>query len=273
MLGSGVRKNSIVSLLGAVVALLSLILAATISTSAQAQSTSVNAVICAPSSTITIDEPASDSVVTEPSIVLKGAIAQTGQIVIEVDGEYSGVEPIAAGQLNFETTMELARGTHTIKLTAVDSCGNANTNASIVVTYTPQPSTPSNGDTTPTGVGDGTQPQNGVTISGEAVDPVKTPSNAVPSGPVADAFNSVLEWLNIAPIDHSDHTEPRMTLLGAISIALGTYMATIGIATTVVSHVASLSWFDRYRKSERYKIVSRGFRIFGLVLILAGFFL
>lgn len=244
-----------------------------ISLQASAQSTSVNAVICAGSSSITIAEPVSDSVITEPMVVFKGTVSQASQIVIEVDGQYAGVEPLNIGQLSYEVTTQLPRGTHTITLTAVDSCGGTNTSASSIVTFTPPPSTPSDGGATPTGVNDGTQPQDGVTISGETADPIQPPSSGILPGPVAEAFNGVLEWLNIAPLDHSADTESRMSLFGAVTIALGTYIATVGVATTLITHVASMSWFDRYKKKDRYKIAGRGFRIFGGLLVVIGFFL
>ena len=272
MRGSGIRKSNTFLLLS-VGALLCALFVMVTGMKVSAQSTSVNAIICTAGSSVAINEPASDSIVTEPLIVLKGSVNQASQIVIEIDGEYSGVEPLAAGQNQYEITVQLPRGTHTIKLTAVDTCGGTNAAASSVITYTPPPSSPSDGGTTPTGVNDGTQPQDGVTISGESIEPVRSSSGSILPAPVTETFNDVLKWLNIAPIDHSDPTESRMSLLGAITIAVGTYMATIGIATTVITQVASLSWFDRYKKSNRYSIASRGFRILGVLLIISGFFL
>lgn len=272
MLGSVARKSNLFFAFCLVI-LCSVTVAGVINLQAYAQSTSVNAVICAASPSIVIAEPSSDSVITEPMVVFRGTVSQASQIVIEIDGQYAGVEPLNVGQLSYDVSTQLPRGTHTVTLTAVNSCGGANTSASSVVTFTPPPSTPSDGGATPTGVNDGTQPQDGVTISGEAVDPMQSPSSGILPSPVAEAFNGVLEWLNIAQIDHSDDTADRMSMFGAVTITVGTYIATIGGTRKLITHVASMPWFVRYKKKDRYKIAVRGFRIFGVLLIIIGFFL
>jgi hypothetical protein len=118
---------------------------------------SVNAVVCSNTgdgATITITQPASDSIIDQPSVTLRGQVANATQIEIEIDGQYVNTVPLGANQASYETDVTLSEGTHTIGLTAPDVCQHGDGTASIVITYHPT-TPPSNGGTTPTDVGDG----------------------------------------------------------------------------------------------------------------------
>jgi hypothetical protein len=103
-----------------------------------------------PGAVITITEPITDSVVNQSLISFRGTVNNASQIEIDVDGQYSGTVAIGANQTSFSTNVTLSQGTHTIAMSANDICGGVDANDSVVITYTPEATKPSNGVTTPT---------------------------------------------------------------------------------------------------------------------------
>lgn len=105
----------------------------------------LQAIICGDTpATLTITRPESDSVLNESEIVLTGSVSQSSQLEVYVDDAFNGVESLPATATDYETKVQLAPGTHTIRLVAVDNCQVGNGTASVVVTYQPI-STPSVG--------------------------------------------------------------------------------------------------------------------------------
>jgi hypothetical protein len=226
----------------------------------------VNAVICGVGSYVNISSPLSDTVVTEPVVTIRGSVQQASQLEVRVDANFNGIVPIAETLQTYETTVELTPGTHTIVLKAIDSCGTQNNEATVVLTSAPKPSQPSDGSTVPTSTG-------GVTIGEPVEQPEENTAGIVPPV-IADTWDTILDWLNITTNDTSDSSAPRLSLLRALTLAAGTYLATIGLATTIVSFFAAHPPFTRFETTtERRKKASWFFRILGVVLLLCGFFL
>lgn len=234
--------------------------------SAQASS-EVNAIICGSGSSVTITSPASDSVVAEPTTILKGSIGQSSQIEVRVDGGFDSIISIDTTQLTYEAPVHLTTGTHTVTLKAIDSCGAADSEISIVLTYAPAPSTPSSGTNTQTTT-------DGVTIGSPQEGTVETGSRGLLPTPVVETWESILKWLNISSADISSSSSPKLSLLRALTIAVGTYLATIGLAVTAVNILASALPFKKNVPMKvRTQRIMRVSRIGGVLLLLAGFFL
>jgi len=119
---------------------------------AAAQS-NVQVVIChgTQPATLSIVRPKSDSVVSEPELVVSGTVSQSNQLEIYIDGAFNSVESLPAETSTYTTSAQLSAGTHTIKLVAVDACQVENASLELVITYQPI-STPSSGSQVPTNV-------------------------------------------------------------------------------------------------------------------------
>lgn len=116
---------------------------------------------------VAITRPANDSLVNSGQMALEGGVSGVNQIDVLIDGNYDQTVSIAAGQSSFATTISMTKGTHTIRITASDSCGFSTVSDAAVVTYRPD-GPPSNGAATPTTVG---QPDGGSsTGSGLTID-------------------------------------------------------------------------------------------------------
>ncbi len=276
MPGSVVKRINSLLVAASIAALLSVAWSGLHYTPAYAQASSTVVVaICGAGATISVTEPASDSVVTEPAIVFKGSVTQATQIEVEVDGAFDSVVSLGATQQTYEAPVQLSVGTHTVKLTAVDSCDGVNASTSSVITFTPPPGTSSSGASTNTGVNTGSSAgTGGVTIhSGEGADVRTAEPHNVVLQPLFDAFDGLSKWLNIAPVDSSyETTGAKLSLLRAIIIAVGAGLLIMGAPTSFVSRVALLFWFDRFGKKRR-RVVKYGIRIIGAVLLLGGLFL
>ncbi len=100
-------------------------------------------------SSITINSPQNDSVVSSQQVVVSGNVSNATQIEITIDGNYDSTLPLDPQANTYETTVNLSPGTHTIELVANDVCGQLNDSASVVVTYEPtiQPGTGAPGAT------------------------------------------------------------------------------------------------------------------------------
>lgn len=115
--------------------------------------TTIETLVCdgSASATLTIDTPASDTVVQSVPFTLSGTINNVTQIDIAVDGNYSGTIPVSANQTTYSTQFTISQGTHTVVLTGNDVCQVADPSETVVLTFAPPSSQPGGG-------GDPTQP-------------------------------------------------------------------------------------------------------------------
>ena len=165
-----------------------------------ATSTKVNATVCSGNSSnasLVISSPASDSVVTLMPLSITGTIGEITQVDISVDGQYNSTTPVSANQTSFLTSLQLAEGTHTIKLVGNDVCQYSNVTVTLVVTYHPNvspslgpvppaatvtTSTPSSSSNTPASqqaIDNGPEPLSNVPIIGALVPIVKNIGRAL----------------------------------------------------------------------------------------------
>lgn len=237
-------------------------------------STQIDVLLCETSSTVTLSTPVSDSIVTTPTVDVAGAVSQANQLEVYVDNVLDHIIPLTPSQTSFTGSVQLTAGTHTIKVVAIDACAGTNGSAQAVVTYQPpeEPITPPGGSTgseTPTEAG-GVQIGDPLPSSDSSED--KPPAETLL--PVA-IMAPLLEWLNINVADIGE-TE-SLSIWRAVTIGVGMYLLTVGMATVVVQSVATLPAIQAAIPGAtpglRTKWISRGFRLLGIAIILAALFL
>lgn len=87
---------------------------------------------------LTVLRPQSDSVVSEPKLPISGSVEYISQIDFFIDDVYNNTVALGFSATDFETSLTLNPGTHTIKLIATDSCSQTTHEYSLVVTYEPK---------------------------------------------------------------------------------------------------------------------------------------
>lgn len=110
------------------------------SVSAQEAGSRIEVMICpdADQSRFTVTAPQSDSVVSDPKILISGEVEYISQIDFFIDDTYNNTIALGFSETSFESTVAISPGTHTIKFVATDSCSNRTHNDSLVVTYQPK---------------------------------------------------------------------------------------------------------------------------------------
>ena len=98
----------------------------------------VTAQVCQSGATgsITLTQPVSDSVVTQPGVSVEGNVSLVSQVEIYVNNQYVKTVAVALGSTSFQTTVNLAPGTVTIRAQGNSLCGGLVTSSGVVVTYT-----------------------------------------------------------------------------------------------------------------------------------------
>ena len=238
---------------------------------AAAQGSAVNAIICSSGATVTLQQPVSDSIVTNPIVTISGQATQASQVEVYVNDQLDSISSIPVGQSAFSATTTVSNGTSTIKVVAVDVCQLQNGQASSVVTFNPPPeNSGSNGGDIQTSL-----PGQGVIIGGNYEVQPKSDDSQLPfldlvPPAVSSVFTAVSDWLNITTAFEQGDA-PRLTILRAMTIAVGSWLLAFGLATTALQWVASSApIFKRIPKSHRIKTIGRGVRGVGLVILIAG---
>lgn len=108
--------------------------------SAQDAGSRIEVMVCpdVDQSRFTVIAPQSDSVISDPKVILSGEVEYISQIDFFIDDAYNNTVALGYSETNFESTVTLAPGTHTIKFVATDSCFNRTHSDSLVVTYQPK---------------------------------------------------------------------------------------------------------------------------------------
>lgn len=246
--------------------------------SVQAQTTTggstVGAVVCAAGSTIVLNEPVSDSVVTQPEVELSGTVDQASQIEVYIDNVFDSIISLSMGQAVFNGSVQLSAGTHTVKVVAVHTCSGVNGTASSVITYTPPSSNvePSDGSEVPTEV------SGGVTISPESETeklPDEQPHSLLPEV-ITMPFERALEWLNVNTSDSSEGKS--LSFWRAAAIGGGLYLLVVGGTGMMISAIVgtptfSSGIFATVPPTTRRRIVAWALRFLGLAIVGAALLL
>ena len=154
---------------------------------ASAQTTQIGAKVCQSNSSasLTITQPQSDSVVRKAKLVIKGTASLVSQVEIYLDETYQRTVAVASSTGEYQTSISLTPGTHTIEARGSNICSGDVLERRVVVTYEvpippKKPTTPSVGTDIPTVINptpelSGQQPgtEGGVVVSNP--DPDQTP--------------------------------------------------------------------------------------------------
>lgn len=236
----------------------------------------IGATVCTNSSTITLTAPVSDSVVTTAAVPITGTVTQTSQIEIQIDGTFDSILPLTIGQTTFSGTVQLTKGTHTITATAVSICPGTNGSASVVVTYEPAVETPSTGGQTGTST-EGDKSSGGVTINSEGSTVTIPPQSGFGFfNPVLQPLKDIATWLNVN-VGDSTGDMTSMPVTRALVFTGGIYLFIVGIAPSFLQVVASLpiivSTVPAMTLTHRMRLLSRGGRVVGLLLMIGALFI
>ena len=107
------------------------------------QNTQVVAELCdSTGPSVTVNQPISDSIVNNPSVVLTGEAFRTSQLDVYINNQYNNSIAITTNPV-FQTGVTLSPGTNTIRLEASYACNNTSASTSVVVGYQPTITSPS----------------------------------------------------------------------------------------------------------------------------------
>lgn len=183
----------------------------------------IHAIICTNGASLHIERPSGDSVITTSSATLSGTVGQANQLEVYVDDQLDSIVSLPVGATTFQATVQLAPGTRTIKIVAIDTCQSKNATASIVMTYQPAV-TASTGSATPT------QIEGGVVIGGAPASTevsTQNPIERIVTGPlrnVADVLDLIPTTAVASPAGIS---QPVRLALVASGAALVTFSSAL----------------------------------------------
>ena len=136
--------------------LLSVLLTVGFASPASAEQTTVSVEVCqAGAASLHIINPASDSLHSQPDITVAGDVSNVTQVEIYIDGDYTRTAAVAQDSDQFQSSITLAPGTHTIRASGIALCGGSAVEDEVVVTY--QPTIPGSSGSSP-----GTHTDNGI---------------------------------------------------------------------------------------------------------------
>lgn len=203
----------------------------------------IGVTICDTQSSITMTNPQSDSIVTTSTVPLAGTVKQASQIEISIDDTFDSIITLNFGQTTYTGSVQVPNGTHTIKLTAVNSCPGPNGSASAVVTYEAPPQAPSAGSSTDTTVDGVSTP--GVSAPGVGnsdMSIVEAPNSGLGFvGGALELLGNVARWLNIdyGSVD-STTVVTRMSTTQAVTFTLGLALIIIGAISVKLQYIAAV---------------------------------
>lgn len=226
----------------------------------------VEVMICpdASQSNIAISSPQSDSIINVPKVPISGEVTYISQIDFFIDDVYSNTVALGYSATNFSSTVALAPGTHTIKLTATDSCSQTTFTDSVVITYEPA-TQPSTGETVETLV-EGSDP------SVEAESKPALENNVVDTfldSFITPSFSKLGDALDISnPNAVTSESTPGnvvRSVLFMTATALMVAAVQIGIVATLPAH---FSFLENHRRWWRGILGVSGVALMSLVFML-----
>lgn len=219
--------------------------------------------------TLTIDSPASDSLVNEPTLTITGAVNQSNQLEIFVDEAFNGVVPLDSSVSKYNTSIQLPTGTHKITVTAIDACQVANASQSVVITYQ-SAHTASTGSEVPTDIAGGN-----ATIGSPQAVAGHTGSHSPPT--IIDRFispilNNVVDALDLQDPATKGVISPGLTNMNRFLMMTGGLILLL-TANPITNAVSGWSLVSGDNISKRLMTTRRATRAAGILLILLVFIL
>lgn len=191
--------------------------------------TEVKAVICRPSSTVSLSSPPSDSLSERAGVLVRGTVTQATQVELYVDDQFDRVVPLSSDEKSFEAELTMSPGTHTIRAVAIDFCQLKNGEGEVIVTYVP-PGSGSVGADVPTELPGATIPSGQQGVTGYA---------ALLPVVLREPTEMALRWLNISTAD-SAQAAPQLSFVRALVIAVAAYLGVFGVSVGIAHRLRGL---------------------------------
>jgi hypothetical protein len=101
----------------------------------------ISAEVCQPGATASLElsEPLSDSLYAQPDVVVAGTVSLVTQVELYIDGVYTRTVAVSQSSNQFQATLTLAPGTHTIRASGIPLCGGSLADELVALTYQPPP--------------------------------------------------------------------------------------------------------------------------------------
>lgn len=225
----------------------------------------VEVMICPDSSQskITITSPQSDSIINEPKVSISGDVTYISQIDFFIDDVYSNTVALGYSATEFLSPVSLEPGTHTIKVTATDSCSQATYTDSVVITYEPttQPSLGENVETVVEG---------SVPTSDSKPAPTREDSaiETLIDNFISPLFTKITDALDISSPETVTPAPTPVDATRSVLFVSGTALTFaavyIGMGATLPAH---LSFILNHRRLSRSVIASVGVLLISLVFM------
>lgn len=249
-----------------VAASISIFFAVAQATAAHATTSDVSAKVCNGGEStvlVTIDEPISDSTVSQSTVTLRGTTKDATQIAVYIDSSYVSVIPLGAKQTTYSYDLQLEAGTHTLSLEANGICGGS-ARASTVVTFRAEASN-SIGENVPTEIG-APSSQDGLLIQPKQLDA----GDRLEESKLFPGSNALRLFADKTGVAHtfSGSSVKGTARVAAVAVAAAVIVYAGSIASIAASNNARLK---RYIKSNRrgYLAVSSTLlRLFAVALLI-----
>lgn len=213
---------------------------------------------------LTPTQPQSDSVVNEPKVAISGQVGFISQVDFFIDDVYNNTIALGYSATEFESTVMLSPGTHTIKLVATDSCSHTIHTDIIVITYQPK-----------------AQPSIGEDVVTEVGNTVRNPPAVTPPRPVKNPILDIIDRTITPPVtavaDSLDITSSaELSEATRIANTARAVLFVTGLTVTVVAaHMTALStlpqsfmFMKKYRRGGTGMVALLGAGMMLLVFIL-----
>jgi hypothetical protein len=229
-----------------------------------AAQSNVQVVVCRDTqpAALSVTSPKSDSVVGTPTLIVSGAVSQSHQLEVYVDGAFNSIESLPPDVSIYTTSIQLSPGTHTVKLVAVDACQIDNAAVELIVTYQPV-SVPSNGNQVPTVIQGMTDVKEVAVAAGNPIDTfIIAPTLAV--GKAIDLVPASAKNFKDSPANVIRFS--ALVTASALILLSGSFAnGVLGVSTQL--HIAELST-PLVQSRVRWLLRGVGVGIVGLVFIL-----
>jgi len=235
-------------------------------TATHATTSDVSAKVCNGSEStvlVTIDQPTSDSTISQPMVTLRGSTKDATQIAVYIDSSYVGVIPLGAKQTTYSYDLQLEAGTHTLSLEANGICGGS-ARASTVVTFRAGASN-SIGENVPTEIG-APSSQDGLLIQPKVLDA----GDRLEESELFPGSNALRIFADKTGVAHtfSGSSAKGTARVVAVAVAAAMIVYAGSIASIAAGSNARLKRYMKRNRRGYLTVSSTLLRLFAVVLLI-----
>jgi len=195
---------------------------------------------------------------------LAGNVSNVTQVEIYIDGDYNRTVAVAQNSNQFQSSVTLAPGTHTIRASGIALCGGSAVEDEVVVTYR-APSQPAQGvmDTSSTPPSYGSELPTVINPEIPRGNDDGVVNNYKPTEPTTDSEDGLLPSERLQrTVDWSPQT---------LVVWLRGFGSIVGLSLLVFGHrLVSLMAGSKYVKVGRWRLIDISIRGLGLCLIIVS---